>query len=219
MQQTPYGTAVVADTDLTCATSPVAWSAIIAGGLASLALTSILAPLGSALGLAAGPGVRAYDYDGVTKGLTIASVVWMIVVAWISSGFGGYFTGRLRNRFVGAHHHEVFFRDTVHGFLAWGVSTLIIGAVIGGLAGHAMHHGYRADDMRSDTSMSADQATPGQPATPTDEATREQARKDAAKASFFLFLSLIIGAFISATAAALGGRHRDVHYVHGRLVE
>jgi len=47
----------------------------------------------------------------------------------------------------------------------------------------------------------------------------EENRKAVAKASLFLFLSMIIGAFIATTAAALGGRHREVHYRHGRLVE
>jgi hypothetical protein len=37
----------------------------------------------------------------------------------------------------------------------------------------------------------------------------DQARKSAARASFFLFFSMLIGAFIASAAAALGGRHRD----------
>ncbi len=37
----------------------------------------------------------------------------------------------------------------------------------------------------------------------------DQARKATARASFFLFFSMLIGAFIASAAAALGGRHRD----------
>ena len=38
---------------------------------------------------------------------------------------GGYVAGRLRTRWVGVHTHEVFFRDTAHGFLAWALATVI----------------------------------------------------------------------------------------------
>jgi hypothetical protein len=51
------------------------------------------------------------------------------VVEWISSGLGGYVTGRLRTKWVGLHTHEVFFRDTAHGFLTWAVAS-VIGALI-----------------------------------------------------------------------------------------
>jgi hypothetical protein len=37
----------------------------------------------------------------------------------------------------------------------------------------------------------------------------DQARKAASRASYFLFFSMLIGAFIASAAAALGGRHRD----------
>jgi hypothetical protein len=38
---------------------------------------------------------------------------------------GGYVAGRLRTRWVGVHTHEVYFRDTAHGFLAWALATVI----------------------------------------------------------------------------------------------
>ena len=36
-----------------------------------------------------------------------------------------------------------------------------------------------------------------------------EARKASAKASFYLFFSMLIGAFIASAAGALGGRQRD----------
>jgi hypothetical protein len=51
-------------------------------------------------------------------------VVWLVVVQWISSGLGGFLAGRLRTKWVGVHTHEVFFRDTAHGFLAWSLATV-----------------------------------------------------------------------------------------------
>jgi len=48
---------------------------------------------------------------------------------WIASGMGGYLTGRLRTKWVGIHTHEVFFRDTAHGFATWAVATLVTSVV------------------------------------------------------------------------------------------
>ena len=57
------------------------------------------------------------------------TAIWLIVVQWIASGLGGYLTGRLRTKWVGIYTHEVFFRDTAHGFLTWAVAT-VIGALV-----------------------------------------------------------------------------------------
>ena len=38
----------------------------------------------------------------------------------------------------------------------------------------------------------------------------DAARKASAKASFYLFFSMLIGAFIASTAGAIGGRQRDL---------
>jgi hypothetical protein len=48
-----------------------------------------------------------------------------MVVALLASALGGYVARRLRTRWVGVHTHEVFFRDTAHGFLAWALATVI----------------------------------------------------------------------------------------------
>jgi hypothetical protein len=47
----------------------------------------------------------------------------------ISSAVGGYLAGRLRNRWLGVESHEVLFRDTAHGFLAWAVAS-VVGAIL-----------------------------------------------------------------------------------------
>ena len=48
-----------------------------------------------------------------------------MIVAVMSSAVGGYLAARLRTKWVGVHSHEVFFRDTAHGFIAWAFATLI----------------------------------------------------------------------------------------------
>jgi hypothetical protein len=47
---------------------------------------------------------------------------------------GGFIAGRLRMKWVGVHTHEVFFRDTAHGFLAWGLATVVSAAFLAAAA-------------------------------------------------------------------------------------
>src|ERR1022692_2802242 len=51
--------------------------------------------------------------------------LFLIAVAMLSSTIGGFIAGRLRTKWVGVHTHEVYFRDTAHGFLAWALATLL----------------------------------------------------------------------------------------------
>jgi hypothetical protein len=50
----------------------------------------------------------------------------MVVVQWLSAGMGGYMAGRLRLRWNYFDKDEVFFRDTAHGFLAWGLALAVV---------------------------------------------------------------------------------------------
>lgn len=105
----------------------VSWPAIIAGALAATATTIILFVLGTGIGLSMispwyGAGVTATTFG-------VSAVVGLVVIQWLSSGVGGFLTGRLRTKWVSVHTHEVFFRDTAHGFLAWSLAT-VAGALI-----------------------------------------------------------------------------------------
>jgi hypothetical protein len=107
-------------------TSGVVWPAIIGGAFAAIALTLILLALGSGLGLASVSPWPSFGASATT--FTVTTAVSLIVTQWLASGLGGYLTGRLRTKWVGLHTHEVFFRDTANGFLAWAAAT-VIGAV------------------------------------------------------------------------------------------
>jgi hypothetical protein len=110
------------------ATSAISWGAIVAGGLAATAVSLILFALASGLGLAA---VSPWPGSGASlTSFSVMTAIGLIVVQWIASGVGGYITGRLRTRWVGTHTHEVFFRDTAHGFITWALSTLIVTAIV-----------------------------------------------------------------------------------------
>lgn len=104
------------------AVSAVAWGAIIAGGVAAAAVSLIMLALGAGLGFSV---LAPWSTAASSASFHIATGLYLIVTAMIASSIGGYLAGRLRRRWIGAHTREVFFRDTAHGFLAWGFATLL----------------------------------------------------------------------------------------------
>jgi hypothetical protein len=122
--------------------SAIAWPAIFGGAIAAAALTLILLALGSGFGLAS---VSPWSNSGVSGStFTIAMGIWLIIVQWLSSGLGGYLTGRLRTKWVGVHTHEVFFRDTTHGFFAWALATVAGAALLASAASSLVGGGVHA---------------------------------------------------------------------------
>ncbi|HWJ18083.1 MAG TPA: hypothetical protein VNR65_05060, partial [Geobacterales bacterium] len=101
----------------------VSWPAIAAGAIAAAALTLVLLAFGAGMGFSA---VSPWGNSGISAStFQITTGLYLIVVALLASAMGGYVAGRLRTRWVGVHTHEVFFRDTAHGFLAWAFATVI----------------------------------------------------------------------------------------------
>jgi hypothetical protein len=266
-------------------TSAISWAAIIGGAFATAALSLILLALGSGFGLAS---VSPWPNSGASvTTFTAMTAIWLIIVQWVSSGLGGYLTGRLRTKWAGVHTHEVFFRDTAHGFLAWAVAavigaailasavssllsggahvarTIASGAAEGGSQGAVQENAlayyvdslFRSDhpdanardqDVRAETTRilatgirngdvpAADktylaQLVAGRTGVSQADAEKrvddviaklkaaetkarqlaDATRKAGAYLSIFTGVTMLIGAFIAAAAAALGGRHRD----------
>jgi len=152
------------------ATSGVSWAAVLAGAVASCALTLVLLSLGTGLGLSV---VSPWGNAGVSATtFKIGTGLYFIVMAMISSAIGGYLAGRLRTKWTGVHTDEVYFRDTAHGFLAWAFAS-VLGAVllaspapllVGGAASGATQaaaqsagpmDGYVDTLLRSDTAQPA----------------------------------------------------------------
>ena len=105
------------------AQSGVSWAAIAAGAVAAAALAPLLIAFGAGLGLSA---ISPWSDSGVSAStFKTGTGIYLVIVAVMSSAVGGYLAGRLRVRWVGVHTHEVFFRDTAHGFLAWAFATLL----------------------------------------------------------------------------------------------
>ena len=122
--------------------SAVSWAAIIAGAVVAVAATLILLAIGSGMGLAS---VSPWPGAGVTAtGFTVMTAIWLVVVQWLSSGLGGYLTGRLRTKWAATHTHEVFFRDTAHGFVTWAVATVSVAIVLATAAAATVGAGVQA---------------------------------------------------------------------------
>jgi len=112
--------------------SALSWQAIVAGAIATAALTLLLLAIGSALGFSS---VSPWSNSGVSaKTFGIGTGVFLVVTALISSTVGGYMAGRLRTKWTGVHNYEVQFRDTAHGFLTWALATVLGAAILGGAA-------------------------------------------------------------------------------------
>lgn len=170
--------------------SALSWSAIAAGTVAAIALTLALLALGSAFGLASvspWPGVGA-----APTAFSIGAGIWLVVTQWLSAAMGGYLAGRLRVRWHGLHTHEVFFRDTAHGFLTWATATVLLAVVAVGAAA-----------LSNLAAMPVD--------APTSAEAVDAARKAAATLAAFTGLSLVVGAFVGSVGGAIGGRLRDMH--------
>lgn len=166
--------------------SAVSWSAIFAGAAAAAALSLVLLALGTGLGLSAispwqqhGPRAAAFGF---------ASIAWVIVTQLCASALGGYIAGRLRTRWADVERDEVYFRDTVHGLLAWAVASLAITALLA-LTPVAAVAAANAVIAAAESS--------------------EEARRAGIQAALWLFIALLSGAFIASCTAVLGGRERD----------
>jgi hypothetical protein len=124
----------------------LSWAAVFAGAAAAASLSLILLVLGVGLGLSSVSPWSAQGASATTIGAS--TIVWILFVALVASGTGGYLAGRLRTRWVAVHSDEVYFRDTAHGFLAWSVATLITAATltsaVGSILGTAVDAGGAA---------------------------------------------------------------------------
>jgi hypothetical protein len=105
------------------ATSAVSWGAIIAGAVVASALSLALLMLGAGIGLVSVSPWSNNNVSVATFGILAAA--WFIAVQLFALGVGGYLTGRLRTRWVSVHTDEVYFRDTAHGLIVWGVGAIV----------------------------------------------------------------------------------------------
>ncbi len=103
----------------------VSWPAIFGGAVVGAAVGLLLLTLGVGFGL-----LSVSPWGGASPtAFGVGAAIWLVVIEWISAAVGGYIAGRLRTKWVAVHTHEVFFRDTAHGFITWALSTVVVFAL------------------------------------------------------------------------------------------
>jgi len=133
------------------AQSAVSWGAIVAGAVVAAALALLLIAFGAGLGLSA---VSPWSDSGVSAStFKTGTGIYLVIVAVMSSAVGGYLAARLRSKWVGAHTHEVFFRDTAHGLITWAFATLLSATALSSVTG------YLAVGAAAGMGVAASQAT------------------------------------------------------------
>lgn len=158
------GTPQAAPAEAAILRSGMSWAAAFAGAAVATAVTVMLLALGTGIGLGS---VSPNGANPSAATFTALAAVWLIVVQWVSSFFGGYLAGRLRPGWTGLAPEETVFRDTATGFVAWAVATLLVVGVVasgtGGLLGAAGHaaaasrgNGDAPDSYLVDTLFRAD---------------------------------------------------------------
>jgi hypothetical protein len=149
----------------------VVWAPVFAGAVIALATSIIFLAVGSGMGFAAAspwPGAGAS-----TTAFAVGAGVWLIVTQWLSSFLGGFVTGRLRTKWAGVHTHEVTFRDTAHGLLAWAVATALVAAV--GLIATASTTGTATSAATTSSGYAAEMLFRSDNGTPINEEAATQA--------------------------------------------
>ena len=132
--------------------SGVSWGAVVAGAFVAAALSLALLALGTGIGLSA---VSPWGTGASTARIGRTAIIFLVLMQLIASSVGGYLAGRLRTKWVNVHTHEVYFRDTAHGFLVWAVGLVITAAFLTSAATSMVGGAARAGMTAADRPESA----------------------------------------------------------------
>jgi hypothetical protein len=145
---------------LTDERSAVSWGAVIGGGIAACAATLFLLAFGVGVGLST---ISPWSNEGVSATtFKVGAGLYLVAMAMLSSAVGGYLTGRLRATWATVHEHEIYFRDTAHGLLAWAFAT-VLGVTLLGAAGTHILAGASAGSIPAAAAGASSAANPVDP--------------------------------------------------------
>lgn len=128
----------------------LAWTPAVAGALIATALSTVLVAFGTAIGL--GVASSAPTWRDASVALWLLSGIYLIMVALISFGVGGYAAGRIRANVVALGTGETEPRDGMHGLAAWAIAVVLTVFITTLLAGATVN---RAPSARTVPSASA----------------------------------------------------------------
>jgi hypothetical protein len=107
------------------------WPAIIGGALAAAALAMVLHSFAAAIGLAVSSTAPTWRDSSVA--LWILSGIYLVIVALVSYGLGGYIAGWIRS-WSTASDLDADTTNGLHGLLVWSLATLLTGLMLGAAA-------------------------------------------------------------------------------------
>ena len=111
----------------------LAWTPAVAGALIATALSTILLGFGTAIGL--GVASSAPTWRDASVGLWLLSGIFLILVALVSFGVGGYAAGRIRANTIASDTGDIEHRDGIHGLAAWAIAVVLTVFITALLAG------------------------------------------------------------------------------------
>jgi hypothetical protein len=106
--------------------SYVQWGPAIAGALTAAAVAFVLDSFGAAIGLAVSS--TAPTWRDSSAALQVLSGLYLLLVAIVAFGCGGYLAGRMRRPSAGSAE-EVEFRDGTLGLVVWAIAVILTGLV------------------------------------------------------------------------------------------
>ncbi|TDN61095.1 hypothetical protein [Paraburkholderia sp. BL10I2N1] len=198
----------------------ISWGAVFAGIILSLVVFLVLGVLGAAIGASA---LAPLQYQDPTHGFAFGTGIWMVFMTVAAVLTGSYFAGRCAPVL-----------GWLHGVLAWAVVVLFIGylasAVVGNTVSMVSNVAASATTAASNSSVgnaanslidSAKQTlqqhginlpsatAPQSPQADTQmRETADSAAKQVARATWWSFALLVLGAIIASAAGQLGFRHQ-----------
>jgi hypothetical protein len=183
----------------------VSWGAVIAGVILSLVVYLILGVLGTAIGASL---LSPISHPNTLRSFGFGSGVWIIITTVLAVVAGSYFAGRCAPVL-----------GWLHGLLAWAVTILLVtyamGSLIGGTASMAADMAASGtmppmSQMNQASDAVAQAMDPASAVAGMNDSDRQAAARTVARASWFSFAALIVGAIIALTAGNLGFRHRPL---------
>ncbi|NUX57775.1 hypothetical protein [Paraburkholderia youngii] len=197
----------------------LSWGAIIAGVILSMIVYVVMTVLGTAIGATL---ISPMAKPDTLHGFGFGSGVWVIVTTVLGVFVGSYYAGRCASVL-----------GWLHGLLAWAVMTLLVvygmsslitgavstagsiaatGAQVGAVATNQTAGGNQAiDNARQQLQAAVASAASAASGPDADQHVRQAAdtaARGVARASWFSFAALIVGAIISIVSGAAGFRHQ-----------
>lgn len=108
----------------------LAWSPIVLGALTASAVGSILIAFGTAIGL--GVTSTSPTWRDASVALWLLSGIFLILIALVSFGCGGYLAGRTRHPYGAGAAEEIERRDGWHGIATWALA-VVLGVMLAAL--------------------------------------------------------------------------------------